>query len=163
MKKILFPFRRKDRKMSKYWWHRLSIIAFIIAVVVIPISIFVSTTNSEDRNIQDCMSLNYKVIYQDQFYSVTNREMKLEQNKSSYNDVSYKAEMDKLKQENDDIYKAMYKGGNECDARYSNRQQNLAILIISFIATFYLLQLIYYKIFLYIVLGEDKSEIKAKE
>ncbi|MCX6743817.1 MAG: hypothetical protein NT116_06335 [Candidatus Parcubacteria bacterium] len=159
IKKILFPFSLKNTNLKNYWWHRLFTVVFFILIIAIPAFIFLKFNNDEIKGRNNCLSFTEHLdIYNSRFEMVTEQQMKLEQNKSSYNINSYNDERDRLQKEWDDIYKEIHERINNCYAIYPiHIKLNIGLALLSFILLGYLLQIVYYKIFLYIVTGSNKS------
>ena len=83
--------------------------------------------------------------------------MNLENDKSSYDINFYNGEKTRLENEWNDNNKEADKKGRDCLSSYMiNKKLNFGLVLLSIILWWYLLQIIYYKVFLYIVLGSKK-------
>lgn len=158
IKKILFPFSVKESDLKNRWWHRLFIVIFYILLGITLVFIFLKLNNTELKSRSDCLSFTkYPNIYTGQYEMVTQQQMELENNKSSYGTDYYNAEKNRLRQEWDDISKEAEQRINDCfSLNPIHNKLNLGLALFSTILIWYLLQIIYYKILLYVVLGSNK-------
>ena len=112
--KILFPFYKSSRYnfIIKKWWHRLFIVVFIVALIVVAWNIFVYLNEYETRVCDMYLIPGY-----------------------GYNIETY----------------------GEClMAIPVHPFQNLGITVLAVIAVSYVLQLVYYKILIFIIFGKNK-------
>jgi hypothetical protein len=58
LKKILFPFTHKYHELHKYWWHRLLVVIFFIATLVILCLVLISLNQMELDSLNTCMNIN---------------------------------------------------------------------------------------------------------
>ena len=123
MKNIIFPFRKNYSELKTHWWHRLLIVAFTISVFFAGVLTWQSSNQSDMNSYSNCLKL----------------EMAIYDSSNSPNaDQQWKT------------------GQKECSDSFNETSHpilNLIIGIITAIVTFYLLQVIYYKIVLYIAYG----------
>lgn len=158
--KVLFPFRGDRPSLRNKWWHRLFIVIFVLLLFAIPTIVYYRMNNAELNERKDCLSTwtNYNLLYADRFHANTEQEMTLGQNKPSMDISTYNAERQRLKQEWDDINKDWKRNVQMCYDTYPiNTTINIGLALLTLVVVWYLSQLLYYRIFIYIVLGENKK------
>jgi len=157
VKKFVFPLSCKETSLKNYWWHRLFAVIFFILLIATPVSIFLKLNNVEIKSRDNCLSFNPE-IYSGRYEMVTQQRMRLENNKSSYDINSYNVEQDRLQREWDNINKEEKGRIDNCFTTYPiHNKLNLGLALLSTILLWYLLQIIYYKVLLYVVLGSNKN------
>jgi hypothetical protein len=161
MKKLLFPFLNKNEALKKYWWHRFSMVLYFFVLVAIFGSFFVKLNGIEESGRNNCLSLQESMIsgyYSNKFENVTKQRMLLESNKSSYTTTAYTAKEDALQNEWDNIYAEMGQKNADCIKNYPiHAGLNFLLGLIGTLLLSYLLQIIYYKVVLYIVIGNQQK------
>lgn len=116
MKKYLFPFSVSYKNFSKYWWHRLFVVIFIISVTAIGIYVWRSSLNYEINGYSNCYQFALKYP----------------------------------------IYSSVNQGG--CAGLYPiHWVLDFLIGLFSALISFYFFQILYYKFFLYIIFGKNKT------
>ncbi len=124
MKSILFPFSKNYTQLKNYWWHRLLIVAFILAVSFSGIFVWVSSNEADSSVYVSCLTTEIYVY---------------DNSKSPDADQKYEA------------------GKKRCSESFDQYRHPLINLIFGLVTaaiTFYVLQVIYYKLALYIVYGK---------
>lgn len=154
IKKLLFPFSSKETNLKNYLWHRLFAVIFYILLVVISIIVFLKLNNIADKGFSNCFDATSFLNEHDY---ITKQRVKLENDKSSYDINFYNEEKNRLENEWNDNNKKADKKVNDClFAQRINKKLNIGLVLLSTILLWYLLQVIYYKVLLYIVLGNKK-------
>jgi len=160
IKKILFPYSDKESNLKNYWWHRLFIVVFAVLFILIPNFIFIKLNNKNLKASTNCLSFtsgygNETYYNENKFEAITEQQMRLEDNKASYDINYYNSEQDRLQKEWDSLYSDAARRIDKCYAvSQSTLKQNIVITFFSVIFSWYLLQIIYYKILLYIAFGK---------
>ena len=137
IKKILFPFHKKSLPLKKYWWHRLFVVVFFITVIVaalFPLYIDVHAYNVANIGCNE-IQFDYAHISK---YANPEVGMSLA---DSLRDVCLEGSSSILN---------------------SARKPDLIFGIIFALFISYVLQLIYYKIFIYILFGKDHHQENEK-
>jgi hypothetical protein len=158
IKKILFPFSVKESDLKNRWWHRLSVVIFYILLSIALVLVFLKLNSDELKSRSDCLSfIKSPNLYTVQYESVTQQQMALENNKSSYGTDYYNAEKNRLQQDWDGITKEAEQRIDDClSSNPIHNKLNISLALLSTILLWYLLQVIYCKVLLYVVLGNNK-------
>ena len=147
MKKILFPFYKKGLLLKKYWWHRLFIVLFFLTVITIGLfPLYTTFKNHSSRNA----------------LCFTEYERELQSNIEAYPKNVQTFGINTavgFSKADDDLTKGIL---SIClDNDWSNYIGDLKLMpifgIIFAILVSYGLQLIYYKIFIYVIFGKGKD------
>jgi RsiW-degrading membrane proteinase PrsW (M82 family) len=56
LRKIVFPFKEKNAHLNKYWWHRLLVVIFFIALVWVWIGTAYSVNYDNNWPYMDCLT-----------------------------------------------------------------------------------------------------------
>ncbi len=124
MIRIFFPFKFQHFNLSQYWWHRLTVVVLFVCVFGSGIYVWRSLNQSDSEGNFACHEANLNAYMQT---SVP---------------ISQTA-LDKQKE-----------GAQRCEDKFPvHSEWNFIAGVIVGIITFYLLQLVYFKVFLYIVFG----------
>lgn len=163
VKKLIFPFLNRNMSLKNYWWHRLLIVVFFILLIATPIFVFWELNDNETKSRDNCLALytgySATINYSQRFEEVTRQQMQLTKDKSSYDTNSYSDERNRLQKEWDNIYKEINEGVKNCYASNPiHTKLNIGLALFSAILLGYLLQIIYYKVFLYIALGSNNKK-----
>ena len=57
IKKWLFPFKKTQYKMKKYWWHRVLVVLFFIIVTIVPYQLTITAYHNSFTPLFKCSEL----------------------------------------------------------------------------------------------------------
>lgn len=159
IKKIIFPFSTKESGLKNYWWHRLFVVMFCILLVASLTLVFLKLNSIEIKRRSDCLSfVKYPNIYSVQYEMVTQQQMELENNKSAHGIDYYNEEKNRLRREWDGISKDAKQRIDDClSLNIVHNKSNFGLALLSALLLWYLLQVVYYKVILYVALGNKKN------
>ena len=61
LQRLVFPFVDTSRDLSRYWWHRLTVVSFIIAVVVTLFGVWITLNSNQSSAIATCLEFQLRL------------------------------------------------------------------------------------------------------
>jgi len=146
--------------LKKYWWHRLSVVSFGLIIIGSGLYFWTVFLKSDEQPWQQCFDSAWAVYHIQSALTADNYRIKV--GYDNYGSAQRTADDNLLEAQTSADHANLQTSVDKCEAEYPFHQlsEDLPLTVISMLILSYVLQLIYYKVIIYIIFGDDYDSLK---